>query len=111
MVQSETEDKPDNRPPNETWMARKEESLLMLKNSKDSEVKIMWLADKLSNMRSFYREFEKHGNDVWNSLNQKDPKIQKWYYTTIAENLTELSDTAAYKEYIELVDRVFGGLE
>ena len=35
-----------------TWQKRKEMSLEMLKSSTDIGVKMLWLADKLSNMRS-----------------------------------------------------------
>lgn len=111
LVQSETEDKLGERPPSETWLERKEDSLLMLKNTKDRDVKRLWLADKLSNMRSFYREYMKVGDEIWQSLNQKDKKMHAWYYYTIAEGLAELGDTAAYKEYIGLVDKVFGDVK
>lgn len=107
LVQSETEDKMSTRPAAETWMERKEESLLMLRLTKDKDVKILWLADKLSNIRSFYREYQKKGDAIWQALNQKDPKMQEWYYRTIAQYLSEFSDTAAYQEYIRLVDGIF----
>lgn len=107
LVQSETEDKLSERPASETWMERKEESLLMLGYTKDRDVKILWLADKLSNIRSFYREHIKNGDGFFQALNQKDPKMHKWYYTTIAKYLSELSDTAAYQEYVELVNKTF----
>ena len=108
LVQSETEDKLAARPASETWMERKRDSLLMLENTPDSDVKILWLGDKLSNMRSFAREYRKYGDKIWEALNQKDPKMQEWYYRAIAENLKDFSDTAAYAEYVDLVDYVFG---
>ena len=108
LVQSETEDKMSTRPAAETWMERKEESLLMLGLTKDKDVKILWLADKLSNIRSFYREYQKKGDAIWLALNQKDPKMQAWYYRTIARYLSEFSETAAYQEYIRLVEGIFG---
>ncbi len=107
LVQSETEDKLSDRPPAETWQERKEESLLMLQHTKDRDVKILWLGDKLSNIRSFYRSFLKVGDEVWSHLHQKDPKMQGWYYKTIAEYLSDLSDTAAYTEYVDLVSKIF----
>lgn len=112
LVQSETEDKLSDKPPADTWMERKADSLLMLKHTSDIDVKMLWLADKLSNMRSFYREFLKKGDKMFESLNQKDPKQHYWYYNTIAEYLSELSDTAAYREYTMLIDKLFieGGL-
>lgn len=108
LVQSETEDKLSDRPPAETWKERKEESLLMLRHTKDRDVKILWLADKLSNIRSFYREHRKNGDAVWQNLHQKDPAMQGWYYKTVAEYTSELSDTAAYQEYAALVESIFG---
>ena len=39
LVDAETEDKRDGRPPEETWKARKEESLKRLAESKDRDVK------------------------------------------------------------------------
>lgn len=108
LVQSETEDKLSDRPPAETWKERKEESLLMLQHTKDRDVKILWLADKLSNIRSFYREYQKQGDGVWQGLHQKDPAMQGWYYKTIAVYLSDLQDTAAYREYVQLVEAVFG---
>ena len=108
LVQSETEDKLSDRPPAETWKERKEESLLMLQHTKDRDVKILWLADKLSNIRSFYREYQKQGDGVWQGLHQKDPAMQGWYYKTIAAYLSDLQDTAAYREYVQLVEAVFG---
>lgn len=111
LVQSETEDKLSSRPAADTWMERKEESLLMLKHTKDRDVKILWMGDKLSNIRSFHRTFLVKGHKVWESLHQKDPKMQAWYYRTIAEYLKDLSDTAAYQEYIRLVNEIFEGVE
>lgn len=108
LVQSETEDRLSNRPAAETWMERKEESLLMLEHTRYRDVKILWLGDKLSNMRSFYRSYLELGDKMWEGLHQKDPKMQGWYYKTIAKHLSELSDTAAYREYVELVEKVFG---
>ena len=107
LVQSETEDRLSDRPPAETWQQRKEESLLMLQMTKNIGVKILWLGDKLSNMRSFHREYREKGDETFASLHQKDPKMQAWYYKTIAGCLSELSDTPAYQEYVKLVSEVF----
>lgn len=107
LVQSETEDKYPGHPAAETWLARKEESLMMLEHTADIGVKILWLGDKLSNMRSFYRTYKEIGNDFLNPLNQKDKKMHAWYYRTIAKNVKELKNTAAYAEYVQLVEYVF----
>ena len=108
LVMSETEDKLEDRPAAETWKERKEDSLLALKLTRSSEVRILWLGDKLSNLRSFWRESLTQGDRVWQYCNQKDPKEQEWYYRSVLACLPELSDTAAYKEFSNLVTNLFG---
>ncbi len=110
LVQSETEDKLSDRPPADTWKERKEESLLMLKYTSDIDVKILWLSDKLANIRSFYRAYLKEGNNIWSHTHQKDPKMQAWYYNTIREYLSDLKDTGAYEEYSNLVSIIFSDI-
>lgn len=115
LVMTETENKREDRPEAETWEIRKEETLIILEHTKDIGVKMMWLGDKLSNIRSFAREYRKRGDELWLDLNQKDPKRQAWYYMKIAKCLSELSEYDAYKEYVSLVNYVFkdhiGGIE
>lgn len=108
LVESETEDKRAELPPEDTWRIRKEESLVELENCSDRAVKMLWLGDKLSNMRSFYRIWKNEGDSMWQSFNQKDPALQKWYYSRIAELTSELSEYSAWLEYNELVKLVFG---
>ena len=109
LVAGETEEQYEEIPRNESWRRRKEESLNHLKNAKDVGVKIMWLSDKLSNIRSFYRQYLEDGDAMWNNYNQKDKKQQEWYYRAIAELLSEFADTAAYREYSSLMNIIFGG--
>ena len=108
LVESETEDKRADLPPEDTWRIRKEESLEELANCGDTDVLMLWIGDKLSNMRSFYRIWKAEGDSMWQSFNQKDPSQQKWYYTTIAELTSELKEFSAWQEYRELVKIVFG---
>ncbi len=111
LVLSETEDKLAERPPEETWMERKKDSLLMLKYTKDTDVKILWLADKLSNLRSFYRAKRKIGDEIYENLHQKDPMMHRWYYLSVAEYTGELAETDAHREVVELIDKVFPDTE
>lgn len=107
LVLCETEDKYSHMSPEDSWKDRKEDTLMILKNTKDVSVKMMWLADKLSNIRSFYREYLKEGDAIWLRLHQKDKKMQQWYYETIAEYVSDLAGTPAYQEYVELVNKIF----
>ena len=108
LVRSETEDKREDLPPAQTWRIRKEESLAVLKNAEDIAVLMVWLGDKLANMRSIYRDFKVEGVAMWQRFNQKNVNEQAWYYRSIV-NLTErLSDTSAWLEYKTLTELVFG---
>ena len=108
LVGSETEDKRADLPPSDTWRIRKEESLSVLKNTEDIGVLMVWMGDKLANMRAIYRDFKVEGNAMWQRFNQKDEKEQAWYYRSIAEFTRRLSDTSAWIEYQTLTELVFG---
>ena len=108
LVWSETEDKRADRPPADTWRIRKEESLEVLKNTDDIGVLMVWLGDKLANIRSLYRDFKVEGNAMWQRFNQKDANEQAWYYRSIATLTKALSDTPAWLEYKTLTELVFG---
>lgn len=108
LVGSETEDKRADLPPSATWRIRKEESLLVLKNTDDTAVLMVWLGDKLANMRAIYRDFKVEGNAMWQRFNQKNVEEQAWYYRSIAKLTERLSDTTAWLEYKTLTELVFG---
>ena len=108
LVASETEDKRADLPPADTWRIRKEESLLELKNTDDMAVLMVWLGDKLANMRSIYRDWKVEGDAIWQRFNQKDVKEQAWYYRSIITLTERLSDTSAWLEYKTLTEIVFG---
>ena len=107
LVMTETEEKRPDRPPAETWELRKEETLIILESTKDIGVKMMWLGDKLSNMRSFARAYRKEGDALWQQFNQKDPAKQLWYYKRTIAGLSDLKGYDAYKEFVSLVNEVF----
>ena len=108
LVGSETEDKRADLPPADTWRIRKEESLEVLKNAEDIGVLMVWLGDKLSNMRSIYRDWKIEGDAMWQRFNQKDVKEQAWYYKTIAVLTKRIAETSAWIEYNALTEIVFG---
>ena len=108
LVGSETEDKRADLPPAETWRIRKEESLEVLRNAEDTDVLMVWLGDKLANMRSLYADYKVEGNDMWQRFNQKDPAQQAWYYGSIVKLTERLSHTLAWMEYKTLTELVFG---
>ena len=111
LVATETEDKRPGTPRAETWEQRKRESLRELSETDDHAVKMLWLGDKLSNMRSLHRGWREKGDAVWQAFHQKDPARQAWYYRTVASLLSELSDYPAWQEYDRLVKTIFANVE
>ena len=107
LVESETEDKRAELPPSDTWRIRKEESLDVLKKTNDIGVLMVWLGDKLANMRAIYRDWKIEGDAMWQRFNQKDVNEQAWYYFSIVKLTERLSDTSAWLEYKTLTELVF----
>ena len=108
LVESETEDKRAELPPSDTWRIRKEESLSVLRSTDDIDVLMLWMGDKLSNMRSIYRDWKVEGDAMWQRFNQKDVKQQAWYYRSIVDLTKRLSHASAWLEYKALTELVFG---
>lgn len=109
LVRGETENEYPELTREESWKIRKEESLQRLRANADDSVKIMWISDKLSNARSLLRIHEERGDEMWNLFHQKDKSVQEWYYRSVADALKELSETPAYREYVVLINLIFGG--
>ena len=108
LVESETEDKRADLPPEDTWRIRKEESLAVLRDTDDISVLIVWLGDKLANMRSIYRDWKIEGDAMWQRFNQNDVNEQAWYYRSIYKLTERLSDQMPWIEYKTLTELVFG---
>ena len=106
LVAAESEDKMPDVPAAESWRKRKEATIAALETASVPE-KIIVLSDKLSNIRAIHRDYARIGNQVWERFNQKDKKMQGWYYRAVAENITALSEHMAYHEYCRIVDTVF----
>ena len=110
IVSSESETDYPGETKDATWRRRKEESLKVLRNSTDIGVKMLWLADKLANIRSLSGQYSEQGEGLWQKLHQRDPEMQRWYYRTVAE-LVELSlnRTGAFKELIKHINFIWPG--
>ena len=106
LVASESENKREDLPSEFTWKIRKQETLDHLKTA-SVEVKMIALGDKLSNMRAIYRDYQTIGDELWQRFNQKDKNEHYWYYSSIAECISELNNYPVYKEYQELLEKTF----
>ena len=111
LVASETENKREELPPEQTWRIRKEETLEKLRVTDDIDILMLWIGDKLSNIRAIYRSYLVEGSAVWNRFHQSDANVQAWYYRSILKYTERLSHTLAWNEYKSLVEKIFGAEE
>ncbi|MCR5789514.1 MAG: HD domain-containing protein [Lachnospiraceae bacterium] len=110
LVDSESENKYPGKERSATWKQRKAESLLSLKNSTDIGVKMLWLADKLANIRSLSGMYSELGEEMWQKFHQSDPDEQNWYYRSVAEAIElSLNKTGAFKELIKHINFIWPG--
>ena len=110
LVSSESEKAYPGESKHATWQRRKEDSLKVLKDSRDQGVKMLWLADKLSNIRSLASNYSEIGDKLWESFHQRDPEMHRWYYRSIAEQLElSLNKTGAFKELIKHINSIWPG--
>ena len=110
LVESDTEVEIADTDSSASWKRQREDSLRMLKNSKDMGVKMLWLADKLANIRALAGRYSEKGEAIWEEAVEADPETLRWYYSSIAEILElELNKTAAFKELIKHINFIWPG--
>lgn len=92
------------------WKSRKQESFSKLKKSRDIGANMLWLADKLSDLRLLKGVYSEHGEKIWSILNVKDLELIRWYFRTVAESVEmDLNRTGAYKEFIQHINFIWPG--
>ena len=102
LVLSNSEDKRPDRPAEETWEVRKQETLDHLRGASREE-KIVAFADKLSNLRSILNDYLRLWETLWQRFRQKDPAKHVWYYEGVYDACAELDDSPLYLEYGRLL--------
>jgi len=107
LVADESDTMPKGMSEEESWHTRKQAAIDRLARA-SHDAKIVALGDKLSNMRAIARDYAEQGDALWSLFHAKDPKDHAWHYRGLAASLSELSDTFAYKEFVALINQVFG---
>ena len=90
-----------------SWQKRKLRTVNRLRIAEQDDLMIT-LADKLSNLRNMDRDLRAEGPQFWQRFNQTNPSMHHWYYASIAGALAPLKHTDAYKEFVSLIETVFG---
>lgn len=102
MVLQESEDK------SKSWEERKGATIQHLKEA-PLEVKMIGLADKLSNMRDIDRDYPVFGEELWKRFRMNSKAAMGWYYKGIRDVLKgDFLGIPAYEEYCLLVEKNFG---
>lgn len=91
----------------ESWHIRKQSAIDRLAAA-SRDTKMVALGDKLSNMRAIARDYAIQGDALWNVFRVKERKDHEWHYRGLAESLSELKDTFAYREFERLINEVCG---
>lgn len=99
IVIAESEDK------SKSWKERKQTTISHLGGA-CSDVKMVCLADKLSNLRSMAADRESAGEKLWERFNAKKDDIE-WYYRKIFEAIKPPPDLGIAADYSALLEEVF----
>ena len=107
LVHSESDQFTEGVSEEDSWHDRKQAAIDRLAAA-SHDAKIVALGDKLSNMRAIWRDYQVKGDALWSIFHVKDKASHEWHYRGLAASLSELSDTFAYREFVRLIDDVFG---
>lgn len=107
IVSLETEPKYNDISKHDSWRLRKETALNRLEETNEIGFKIIYLSDKLANIRSLYRDYTSIGVKAFDKFNNSSIEEQKWYYYSVLDKLSELSNTDAYNEFKSKLDIIF----
>ena len=96
--------------PFETWDMRKKEAIARIARGGRS-VKLIALADKLSNMRAIHRDYDRDSDTMFLRFHQHDKSRHAWYYRSMVSLLKEeYGSTDAWNELSGHVEHVFAGI-
>ena len=107
LVEAESDVEFAGKTREQSWRLRKEEAIDRLSTAAN-DVKIVALADKLSNIRAIYRDYQAIGDEVWDLFCVKDKASHEWHFRGLARAFKSLEATFAYKEFVETIEKVFG---
>lgn len=90
-----------------SWNVRKREAVRKLASA-SREMRLLTLADKLSNIRAIYRDYVRDGDAMFTKFNQSDKRKHAWYYRSCAALIKgDYGHTSAWREMNALVEVVF----
>lgn len=107
MVMSETQ--LCDGDPRLTWEMRKRAALERIASG-DWAVKLIALADKLSNLRAIHRDYDRDADATFFRFHQHDKRMHAWYYRSVIALLEEdFGHTEQWQELRAHAEYVFAG--
>lgn len=106
LVSSESDIVIEGKSEADSWQDRKRYAIDRLKKL-DRDGKIVAIGDKLSNARAMLMDYRSLGEELWNKFHVTDPKLHKWHYEGLLDSFSEISDTYAYEEFKNIVEKLF----
>ena len=88
-----------------SWEERKQHTINHLKEA-ELDIKYIACADKLSNIRSMIRDYDKIKDELWSRFNRGYEK-QKWYYTNLIDSLNDLEGIKMFEQFKLAVNYLF----
>ena len=107
IVEAESDVHNEGESEHESWHRRKQEAIDRL-TAAPLEAKIVALGDKLSNMRAIARDYAQIGDGLWKLFHVTEKSEHEWHYRGLAHALKDLEVTPAYREFVYLIEEVFG---
>ena len=108
IVCNESDVMPEGLSEQDSWRDRKQAAIDRLAAA-PRESKIVALGDKLSNMRAIARDYNRQGDKLWSLFHAPGGKADhEWHYRGLAESLSDLAGTEAYREFTTHIKYVFG---
>ena len=107
IVEAESDVHNEGESEHESWHRRKQEAIDRL-TAAPMEAKIVALGDKLSNMRAIARDYAQIGDGLWKMFHVTEKSEHEWHYRGLAHALKDLEVTQAYREFVYLIEEVFG---
>ena len=108
LVQAESDEMVAGVSEEDSWRGRKQAAINRLASA-SHDAKIVAMGDKLSNMRAIARDYHRDGDKLWSLFHAPGGKADHaWHYRGLAESLSELDGTEAYREFKEAIEDVFG---
>ena len=107
IVEAESDVHNEGESEHESWHRRKQEAIDRI-TAAPMEAKIVALGDKLSNMRAIARDYAQIGDGLWKLFHVTEKSEHEWHYRGLAHALKDLEVTQAYREFVYLIEEVFG---